>query len=235
MLGTVLALSLLVAGCGDEGTQSSNTSPPSASTSWSRCADSGELDLVTLKADLDGDAGDERVGYLDATACPAGPLLYADVGGMPLSVSVPGDLPVRDGDLQSIRVPGRTGDVVLVQQRHPRGGFQARLFGYADGELEELTVDGKPIFPFVATDAMTTPLSASCTNGGFEVTEAKAHQPIGVVPAWDVVRTAYAVDRNTVTKSATTEVADNVLDEQLHTKYSDLIDYSLFENCLADR
>lgn len=162
---------------------------------------------------------------------PTGPALSADVDGRAITAHVDGDLPVRDGDLQAVQIPGRTGEVLLVEQQHPRGGFQARLYGYADGNLAELTVDGEPIFPFVATDVLESPLSARCAPGGFEVTEARAHEPVGVVHAWDIDRTSYSVDGNTVTKGATTEIADNVLDEDLSKKYSDLVHYRLFENC----
>ena len=94
-----------------------------------------------------------------------------------------------------------------------------------------LSADGKPVFPFVATDVTTDPLTARCTADGFEVLHARAHTPIGVVPAWDVDRTTYTVDGNQVTASAATEIADNVLDEELPKKYADLVGYRLFENC----
>ena len=191
---------------------------------------------VDVEVDLDGDGAVESVTYWGpSTECPSETSLTAVVSGEEVRAVVTGDLPLAAADFKVLQIPGRTGELLLVTPQHPRGGFQARLFGYADGNLAELTLEGEPIFSFVATDVLESPLSARCAPGGFEVTAARAHEPIGVVHAWDVFRTTYAIDGNTVTKGATTEVADNVLDEQLESKYSDLVHYRLFENCRALR
>ena len=126
---------------------------------------------------------------------------------------------------------GRTGDLVLLREEHPRGGFQAHLYGYAGGHLEELTVQGRPVLPFVATDVLTDPLSARCTDGGFEVLRARRHEPVGIVAAWDVFRTTYTVDGNRVHVGPTPKVADNVLDQDLPTRFPDLVGHALFEDC----
>ena len=229
-LGILLALPLVVAGCGDAGDEGSRAaSSPTATSSWCR-SDTAPVEL--LEADIDGDGTPDAVDY------------HAPGGGCPGSLSSPVEglqaVPVLDwtaaptpADAAAVDVPGRRGQLVLLLEQHPRGGFLAHLFGYADGKLAELEVDGNPVLPFVATDVMTDPLSARCVDGGFEVTAATAHTPIGVVPAWDVSRTTYAVDGNAVTKVATDEVADNVLDKELHQQYRDLVRYSLFENCRA--
>jgi hypothetical protein len=234
LLGVAIALPLLLAGCGDAG----GTPPGSAASA----SPSGTVDACVRESggtgpratvDLDGDDAPDSVEFVAFADCPDG--LEAEVGDQHPVAALAGDLPVTADDMVAVQVPGRTGQVLLVRQRHPRGGFQARLFGYADGRFEELTVAGQPVFGFIATDVTTTPTAARCVADGFEITQAKAHEPIGVLPAWDVFRTTYAVDGNTVTRGATTEIADNVLDDQLQRQYGDLVGYELFGNCLASR
>ena len=77
------------------------------------------------------------------------------------------------------------------------------------------------------------PLSIDCTDGGVVVTEAVAHEPHGVIFAWDIKRTSYAVEGGEVTAGATEEIADNVLPGQLAAKYPDLVKYSAFTSCRA--
>lgn len=229
--GLVVGLVLVLSGCGDDGGSESGTPSPSAAT----CAATAGEPAATVTVDLDGDGTAETVDHVTHPAgsgCPD--VLTAEVRGQRVSARVDSDLPVRPEDLAVVRVPGRDGDLLLLTAQHPRGGFRAHLFGYADGEFAELTAGGAPLFDFIATDVLTTPTSATCQDGGFVVTQAKAHEPIGVVPAWDVFRTTYTVDGNEVTKGPTTEVADNVLDEQLHQQYAALVDYAFFEDCRVE-
>jgi hypothetical protein len=230
-LGLVLVGPLVLAGCGDATKDATGHESGSPTSSTSACASgSAPAGRPVTELDLDGDGTSEPVTYLPAAgSCPAS--LAVTVGGHDLSATVDDELPVTSAGAAAVAIPGRTGAVLLVRPAHPRGGFQAHLFGYADGKLEELTVEGEPIFAFIATDVLTTPTAAHCVADGFEVVQARAHEPIGVVPAWDVFRTTYSVDGNAVTEGPTTEVADNVLDKALHEKYSELVDYSLFEDC----
>lgn len=237
LLGLVLAMPLALAACGDDtaGVASSGT-PATSSTGAGSCRERSDGPQASVAADLDGDGSLEEVSYWPpGHACPGKASLAAKVGSDVVRADLPGDLPVNAGDLGTVRIPGRQGDLVLVTAQHPRGGFQASLFGFSGGKLAQLTVGGQPILPFVATDVTSTPLAATCTSGGFEVTEARAHQPIGVVPAWDLYRTTYTVAGDAVSKAATTELADNVLDKQLRAKYRSLVGYSLFENCRGAR
>jgi hypothetical protein len=232
ILGVLASGALLLSGCGDEvpvlGSGHGQSASPSTARSACSTADADAVEVA--RADLDGDGATDAVRYAAGSAdCPAG--LVAEVDGQALRAPLQGDLPVTDGASVAVQVPGRTGELVLVVQSHPRGGFQARLFGYAGDTFTELRDDGHPVFPFVATDVTGTPLTASCTRDGFTITEAVAHQPVGVMPAWDVVRTTYAVDGNTVRKDGTEEVADNVLDRQLQDRYADLVSHSLFPDC----
>ena len=224
LLGLVVVLPFLLAGCGDAGSPRSEASP-----SASACR--GHATPVPLvKADLDGDGRPDELDFDPPSgSCTGG--LSSSVAGLRAAPTVDWDASGAARDVAVVRVPGRAGDLVLLKEQHPRGGFQAHLYGYADGRLAELTVDGKPVFPFVATDVLTDPISARCTDGGFEVLHGRRHQPVGIVPAWDVFRTTYAVDGNTVRPGPTTKVADNVLEKDFATTYADLVRYALFENC----
>lgn len=236
VVATLSVLPLLLAGCGDDGA-SDRPAKAAARTSVADCLVATLGPRPTVDVDLDGDNTVETVEDVAGKGnghC-ARAYLEVEVAGKTRLAAVPDDLGIAPNGMRRISVPGRAGDLVLAVLSHPRGGFQAHLYGYADGKLEELTVDGRPVFPFVATDTVTDPISAACTHGGFEVTRAQAHQPIGVVPAWDVERTTYAVDGNTVTVRATSEIADNVLDKQLRRDYRPLLQYSLFANCRVGR
>jgi hypothetical protein len=232
-LGLVLVGPLVLAGCGDATKDSTGDASGSPTSTSSSCASgSAPAGQPVAELDLDGDGTSEPVSYVPAAgSCPAS--LAVTVGGHDLSARVDGELPVTSAGAAAVAFPGRTGAVLLVRPAHPRGGFQARLFGYADGRFEELRAEGEPIFGFIATDVLTTPTAAHCVADGFDVVQARAHEPIGVVPAWDVFRTTYTVDGNQVSEGPTTEVADNVLDRQLQRRYGDLVDYALFQDCLA--
>jgi hypothetical protein len=239
MWGPVLALALTVplalAGCGDRPAATSGSAASSPAVTAAVCAEEpGSTGARLVEVDLDGDRVPDPVSYASATSgCPAH--LVATVAGHVLSAPVAGELAISPTSAAAVAIPGRTGETLLVRAQHPRGGFQAHLFGYADGRFAELEADGGALFDFVATDAMSTPTAARCDDDGFAVVQARAHEPIGVVPAWDVFRTAYSVDGNTVTKGATTEIADNVLDRELHRRYADLVGYDFFSDCLAKR
>lgn len=224
-------LAILLVGCGSDGGGDAQDLSAGESSPTSTCVASLRPGPgLGVEADLDGDGTAERVQVTPpSTGCPL--VVSADVDG-PVAVSVAEDLP-DVAAIGAVAIAERDGQIVLVKLSHPRGGFQVRLFGYDGGELAELTDGGEPVLPFVATDAPTHYLAARCTSDGLEVTEALAHEPIGVVPAWDIYRTSYIVDGNTLTAGDRTEVADNVLDEQLENKYTDLMHYRLFENCKA--
>ncbi|MGO4258938.1 hypothetical protein [Marmoricola sp. RAF53] len=222
------ALLAFVAGCGSSGDSDASGSASSPEVSNAVCPHAtGSPDF---QLDLDGDGTPDDVAQVPASGgCPA--VLEAHVGDDTLQAELDGDLPVTS--FAAVRFTGRDGDVLLTTQAHPRGGSQTRLFGYDARTFAELLADGKPVFDFVATDAPTEHVSAACTADGFAVTEAVAHQPAGVVPAWDVYRTPYAVAGNDVTAGARTEVDDNVLESQLPSKYPDVVKGAMFENCRA--
>lgn len=229
-LVTLVAVSLTLVGCGSSEQPKPSTGHPEACPR----VDPSRASAVA-HTDLDGDGTPETVSYVASTsACAA--RVVSSVQGREGSVSLDDDLPVTPGTSFAITIPGRTGDVAVLRQDHPRGGFQVVLLAWSQGAgLTTLNVDDRPVFPFVATDVETTPLSASCIPDGFEITQARAHEPIGVAPAWDVYRTAYTVNGTTTTATPPAKIADNVLDKQLHTDFRALVRYQLFDNCRTAR
>jgi hypothetical protein len=225
----LVVVGLLLAGCGQHGTPDEpvGTAPATA------CPPPPADAAVVAQADLDGDGTADSVGYLPATRhCAA--RLSATVQGEERSVPLDDALPVPADRSFAITVPGRTGDVAVLRQEHPRGGFQVVLLAWSAGAgLTTLGVDGGPLFPFVSTDVEPTPLAARCVPGGFEVLQAKRHEPIGIVPAWDVFRTRYRLNGTSTTADPPEEIADNVLEKQLRSAYPDLLRHALFENCRA--
>ena len=125
-------------------------------------------------------------------------------------------------------------DLVLLSAKpHPRGGAQPHLFG-AGGRtgLAELTADGQPIVPFVATDGGAAPMTATCTDdGGIGVVTAQAHEPPGVVLAWDVTQTSYAVKDGRAVPKGQSSVAEAAADPTLRQEHPELFDGSLFSDC----
>jgi len=229
VLGTVLAL-VLLAGCGsaDQGSgDAAGAEPtPSDATSTGKCP---QTTKTIAQADLDGDGTKEPVEVAtggDAT-CPD---TLSVISQPPVSVELPtGEPPIGSGF--GVAVPGRTGELLVTRQDHPRGGFQLRVYAAGDGKLVELEVDGHSLIPFVALDVQEHPLSVDCTNGGVVLTEAVSHEPPGVMFAWDIKRTSYAVEGTEVTAGRTEEIADNVPPGQLDAKYPDLVKYAAFKSC----
>ena len=180
-------------------------------------------------ADLDGDGKSEAV-KLTAPDGDCANVLFAKAGEAFVHAQLPaGGLPLSKAF--AVKVPGREGALLVTRQDHPRGGFQLRLYAAGPDGLVELRTDGSPIVPFVALDVQERPLSIDCTDGGVVLTEAVAHKPAGVMFAWDIQRTTYAVEGGEVSAGETEEIADNVLPAQLKAEYPELVDYSAFKSC----
>ncbi|HET8718895.1 MAG TPA: hypothetical protein VFM50_14215 [Nocardioidaceae bacterium] len=172
-------------------------------------------------ADLDGTGRPEKVGFVPASADgPCAGALVATVGGTTRAVRVDD---VR-GPLQSATVVHLRGSgqelVMLRGKNHPRGGYLLHLYAAGSGGLSELLVDGRPVLGFVATDGGAAPATATCTPGGGIATwRATAHQPPGIVLAWDVRRSTYEVEgtqlRRTDQQLVREAVADPLLREQM--------------------
>ena len=230
-LGAVLVL----AGCGSAPATSSGAHEPakveSAAKVGSCPVDSPAVTAAKTVAtvDLDGDGRREAVRKTASTGdCPD--VIFSKQGDGYVSAQLPTDQPPLD-KAYGVQVPGRAGALLVTRQDHPRGGFQLRVFAQGENGLAELEVDGHSLVPFVALDVQEHPLSIDCADGGVVVTEAVAHEPHGVVFAWDIKQTSYAVNGSNVTAGVTKEIADNVLPAQLDSKWPDLVDYAAFKSC----
>ncbi len=166
----------------------------------------------------------------DRDPCPG--LLWTEIGGNDHTWSLPADEPQVSAAF-AVAIPGRTGELAVTRQDHPRGGFQTRVFAFADDQPEQLEIDGQPLVPFVATDVQEHPVSIDCGDNSIVVTEAVAHEPAGVMFAWDIKQTTYALQGTTVTAGPTEETADNVLPAQLKKGYPDLAKNAVFPSCRA--
>lgn len=241
---------LLLAGCGSagqggpgggagqgsgasEGTSSAgSTSGPSAESVAGSCAsDAPALDGARLltHADVSGDGTAQEV-RLTPPGGTCGDILFAagkTASGVQLAAGRP---PVRSA--YAVQVPGHDGQLVVTRSVHPRGGYQLRVYAAAGAKLVELTRGTEPLVPFVATDVQEQPLSIDCRAGGLVVTQAVAHEPSGVLFAWDVRRTTYTLDRDArLTAGPEREVEDNVLPAQLRKEWPELVEHTAFPSC----
>lgn len=132
-----------------------------------------------------------------------------------------------------VHLAGDGPDLVLLSARpHPRGGAQLHLFG-AGGKtgLTEVTADGKPLVPFLATDGGAAPMTATCTGDGIGIVTAQAHEPPGVVLAWDVTLTSYAIEAGRAVAQGQSSVARAAADPVLRQDHPELFDGSVFADC----
>lgn len=221
-LGTALVLVLIapLAACGEKA--------PTTAPETDDCAGKG---TVVAEADLDGSGSTQEVRLTGPGSGPCADLLLGPAGA---SADVAG-LDLVATRAKVVHLKGDTaGDLVLLPgEPHPRGGAQFHLFGGGGGTgLTELTVDGQPLVPFVATDGGAAPMTATCTDdGGVGVVTAKAHEPPGVVLAWDVTLTTYAVDEGRVVPKGRSSVAEAAVDPLLRKERPELFDGSLFAGC----
>ncbi len=220
-LGTALVLALLtpLAACGQD--TSSDTAPDT-----DRCAGKG---AVVAKADLDGSGSAQEVWLTGPGNGPCADRLLASVG----SVDVSG-LDLVPDEAKAVHLAGDGPDLVLVSAKpHPRGGAQPHLFGAGgDSGLTEVTSGGQPVVPFVATDGGAAPMTATCTDdGGIGIVTAQAHEPPGVVLAWDVTQTSYAVKGGRAVENGTSSVAKAAADPVLRKDHPELFDGTLFADC----
>ena len=232
-LAVATTLGLTLTACGQE----PSVPPTQAPVSLDGCSPKQskpamrDARAVDAAVDLDHDGvGDALKVTRDESQCPG--RMFAKVKGRLVSVRLP-DATVDLTSAQRVVLPGRVGDLLAVRSGHPRGGFQVRLFGY-DGELDEVTARSRPLVPFVATDTRGGYVSARCKGDTIVVREAVAHEPPGIVFAWDIKETPYTVKGNVATKGATTETADNVLDDRLGTMFPDVKKRQMFtKGCSA--
>lgn len=243
-LGAVGLLAALAAcgspaqdGAAGSGTGSEGGSPSASASAPPRtvggCApDDPALRGATrlTRADLDGDGSAEQVRLTaaDAAVCPS--VIFARAGAGYLSAEAPDGPPVVAAS--AARLPGRDADLLVTEQRHPRGGTQTRLWAATPEGLAELQdPDGNAVVPFRATDTPPAPVAVTCTEDGLAVTEAVAHEPAGVMFTWDVRRTTYAVADGRAERTGRREVADNVLPAQLRARFPELARSEVLAGC----
>jgi hypothetical protein len=236
MRTTMVALLLVLAGCGSAqqggGSKSAGSDAEKGSSMVGDC--SATSDQVTgaktlVSADLDGDGSPEDV-KLTTPGGDCSSTVFAKLGDGYVATAVPTGPAVTSAFVVD---PGSGGQLVVTKADHPRGGYQLRVYAAGTDELVELKSDGQSLLPFVATDVQEHPWSIDCSADGLVFTEAVAHEPPGVAPAWDIKQMTYTLDGTTLTKGPTKEIADNVLPKDLDAKYPELAKHSAFASCRA--
>src|SRR5512141_980782 len=157
-LGTAVILAVLAtsAGCGERGGSGTDA------TGFDDCAGKGS---VVARADLDADGTAEALRLVSGGPGDCAGSLVARLGDTVAGVDVSG-LDLVPKPATTVHLSGDSApDLVLVAARpHPRGGSQPHLFGAGgDGGLTEVTADGNPVVPFVATDGGAAPMNVTCT------------------------------------------------------------------------
>ena len=231
---TLAAAGMLVSGCGQQASDPPTQAPQAlvGCTQTQSKAAARHASDVPAEVDLDGDGSPDKVLITrDDAACPG--VLFTTVKDRRYSAKVR-DLAGLDlTSATRVSLPGRQGDLLALRAEHPRGGFQVQVYAFDDA-LGEVTAAGQPVVPFVATDTTDSYLSVTCADGALVVRQAVAHEPPGIVFAWDVRETRYAVDGLRATRGATREVADNVLDPQLGKEFPDVKHRRMFvKGCSA--
>ena len=186
---------------------------------------------VLVRADLDGDGRSDRLGVTgDSGPCPDA--LVARVGHGFATLAL-GRRHLVPSAVTLVQLPGRPGLLLSAREARPHG-FQLHLYAYSGGRLGELRdARGEPVVPFVVTGARSTRVSTSCGRHTIVVERAVAHEPPGVVFAWDVRRTTLTVSGARVSGQHTVEVADNVLPADLAKRYPDVVHQVFFRDCAA--
>lgn len=140
-----------------------------------------------------------------------------------------------DGETVKVLDAGDLGDNVLVRVDggvHPRGGFQPHLYLVGEDSIREITADGEPIVPFVATDGGMAPMTVRCGDGAIEVVSATTAEPPGVVMAWDVQTTTYSLSADGSSESGSGSLQEDVAEPVLRKDMPELFDEGrLFQGC----
>ena len=242
-LGTVLgtaALSLGLAACGSAGTaEQPDSSGAVGARLFGDCgADDPVLEHATVvaRADLDGDGTATEIGYVAPDVeGPCAGALVTTVDGERTGVTV-ADAPSSVEDPAVVALRGTTRELLMLRgDPHPRGGYPVHLYGATGGAIAEILADGRPVIGFVSTDGGAAPATATCTpDGGLATWAGTAHQPPGVVLAWDVWRTTYTLDGVDATKVSHELVREAVADPLLRRAMPQLFDpAATFADCRA--
>lgn len=220
-----------VAGCG----QPAATDDPPASaedaTLFGDCrVDDPALVEAEILAEVDLDGSETRTPVRLVPSDAKGPCrnaLVATLGDGLTALDL--EESVLDTDsARVIQLRGTQRQLLLVHaDPHPRGGYDLRLFGAAEGILGEVLHDGRPLLGFVATDGGAAPATATCTrDGGIALLEARTHEPPGIVLAWDVYRTTYSVKGVTADLVSEKQIRDGIADPTLRKQMPQLFESS---------
>jgi hypothetical protein len=236
-----LVPSVVLAGCGsqtgasDDPGSAATAGTPSEATSraWGECTqdafDAAGSPLATLRHD--GWPADMQLKLPQEGPC-AGTLVASGPAGV---VGVHAASAELDGSTVSVLDVGDLDGSVLVRVDggvHPRGGYQPHLYLVGPDALREVTVDGRPVVPFVATDGGMAPLAVRCGDGTIEVVSATTAEPPGVMLAWDVRRTTYTLSADGAHEKGSGSLEEDVADPLLHKAMPELFDPGrLFAGC----
>jgi hypothetical protein len=234
-----LAVALLT-GCGQQDAPGSDAQDASGAAeetqaaTWRECTESA-YDAADGR-EVSAPTADGTVSVKLPASGPCAGGLVARVGGGVAGLAVTG-LDLDPSTAQVVRAdggtPGGAGALLRVDGGvHPRGGFQPHLFLVSDS-VRELTVDGQPVLPFVATDGGMAPMTATCTDdGGVAVLSATTSEPPGVVLAWDVERTTYHITDDGVVRTGSEQIEDHIADPLLRKRMPELFEPgALFADC----
>lgn len=238
MCTTLLALGLAACGSAGEGTRPATTSAPDVRLFGDCRADDPALDdaRVVAEADVDGSGAMNEIGYVPEDAGgPCANSLFTTFDGEPSAASL-GDATVDPRSVGTVQLEGTERQLLVLHEKsHPRGGYLVHLYGGADGELAEVLADGAPVIGFVSTDGGGQPATATCTgDGGIATVTATAHEPPGIVLAWEVRRTTYRLDGNDATRTSARLIRVAAADPLLRKEMPQLFDpVGYFADCLV--
>jgi hypothetical protein len=220
-----LLLAGLAAGCGSSA-PSGDPAAESSPSAWGECTTDAFETAGRPAGTLDAATGAAQVRLVASGegACAGGLVARTDAGVEGVDVA---DLDLDATTAHVVHLRGAGGDgpreLLLVRGgAHPRGGFQPHLFTVYGG-LHEVTVDGRPLLPFVATDGGGLPATARCGDDGtVEVLTATTSEPPGIVLAWDVQRTTYRIGESGVEELDSSQIEDHAADPVLRKEMPQL-------------
>jgi len=236
----LILAAVVLTGCGTQtgsGSGSEATSDlPEDAVLFGECrADDPALDGgdVVAEADVDGDGAMNEVAHVaTGTGGPCAGALFTTFAGTPSATPLPDSGLER---LDVVQLQDSERQLLLVRGTpHPRGGFDLTLYGGENQKLGPVLANGGPLPGFVATDGTMPPAGASCTaDGGIETVTSVAHEPPGIILAWDLTTTTYELDGNTATQVKVTE-REAVADPTLRREQPDLYDpEAYFAGCVT--
>ena len=194
-----VAALLVLAGCGSaesgSGGDAAEPSSPSPSVSERLCGYGSVEGRLLTEADVDGDGTAEEIRLTRASGdCGAAVIASRESPEVAMWVS---EVPAEDPPVTSAFAIAPTwsdGQLLVTRADHPRGGYQLRIYTVEGESLTELTVDGQPLVPFVATDVSQGQARVDCSDDGFVVVAGQQ-------------QTTYAVDGTDVSAESPTRTA----------------------------